>query len=37
LSSQVIATHGKGAQFARKVDRVVLNAMVRQLPDGFAA
>src|SRR5947208_16185882 len=27
LSSQVIATHGKGAQFARKVDRVVLNAM----------
>src|SRR6266536_31341 len=27
LSRQVIATHGKGAQFARKVDRVVLNAM----------
>src|SRR5436190_17410777 len=27
LSSQVIATHGKDAQFARKVDRVVLNAM----------
>src|SRR6266480_8042936 len=27
LSSRGIATHGKGAQFARKVDRVVLNAM----------
>src|SRR5438477_112846 len=27
LSSQVIATHGKGPQFARKVDRVVLNAI----------
>src|SRR5581483_387131 len=27
LSSRGIATHGKGAEFARKVDRVVLNAM----------
>jgi hypothetical protein len=27
LSSKGIATHGKGAQFARKVDRVVLNAV----------
>jgi hypothetical protein len=28
LSSTGIATHVKGAQFARKVDRVVLDAMV---------
>jgi hypothetical protein len=35
LSSQVIATHGKGAQFACKVDRVVLNTMV--ISAAFAA
>src|SRR5262249_39717959 len=31
LSSRGIATHGKGAQFARKMDRVVFNAMACRL------